>query len=128
MGRLQGIFCLKLKAEAGQLLKGVDMFMKTKIILLSGLMVIVGPFSVFASPEKVEESSVEHNWERMDTEYEIVPVDTHTYTVWRNFIRKTRKCDISHRIKTDVWYCDLHHHTRSSSSIDEIIHSEEHSH
>ncbi|WP_074597583.1 hypothetical protein [Sediminibacillus halophilus] len=102
--------------------------MKTKVILLLVLMGIMGSMPVFASPEKVEESTEEHNWERMDTEYEVVPVDTHTYTVWRNFIRHTRKCDISHRIKTDVWYCDLHHHTRSSSTIEEIIHSEKHSH
>ncbi|WP_053219894.1 hypothetical protein [Virgibacillus senegalensis] len=102
--------------------------MKAKILLLTFLLGFLGSVPVFASPEEAEESGGEHNWERMDTEYETIPIDTHTYTVWRNFIRKTRECEISHRVKTDVWYCDLHHHTRSASTIEEVIHSERHSH
>ncbi|WP_222599291.1 hypothetical protein [Aquibacillus kalidii] len=73
-----------------------------------------------------QEVRVEHNWKRMSSEFKLVHTDTHDYTVWHNFIKKTRKCDISHRMKTEVWYCDLHNHAKSEVSFEETIHSHQH--
>ncbi|MRH41812.1 hypothetical protein GH741_03890 [Aquibacillus halophilus] len=68
-----------------------------------------------------------HNWKKTSSQFEMVHADTHEYTVWHNFIKKTRKCDITHRMKTDVWYCEFHNHTKSETSLEETIHSNRHS-
>ncbi len=79
-----------------------------------------------AFEEKIS-PNVNHQWKKTSSEFEMIHADTHEYTVWHNFIKKTRKCDITHRMKTDVWYCDLHKHTRSEVSLEETIHSNRHS-
>lgn len=37
---------------------------------------------------------IEHNWEISSTNYEIIHVDTHEYTYWKNFLGETRTCDV----------------------------------
>lgn len=68
----------------------------------------------------------EHNWIESSVNYETIYVDTHEYTYWKNFLREKRSCDIFHKIKTVVYYCDIHGHTKSESHLVEVIHSEKH--
>ncbi|MUK90197.1 hypothetical protein GMD78_17635 [Ornithinibacillus sp. L9] len=81
-----------------------------------------------AAAEKlnVDTAETKHNWKEYSTDYEIIEVGTHEYTYWKNFIRHKRTCHISHRIKTVVYYCDIHDHTKSETFLEEIIHSEKH--
>lgn len=71
--------------------------------------------------------NIHHNWKKTSTEIKVIDAGTHEYSVFHNFIKKTRKCDISHKVKTEVWFCDLHNHTKSEISLDETVHSYEHS-
>ncbi|MBM7572166.1 hypothetical protein [Aquibacillus albus] len=76
---------------------------------------------------KDEEGEKQHNWKKTGSEFEMIPADTHEYTVWHNFIKKKRKCDITYKVMTEVWYCEIHHHTKTEVSLEETIHSHEHS-
>ena len=69
-----------------------------------------------------------HNWRKTSSEVRVVEGDSHEYTVRHNFVKRKRTCDITHKIKTDVWYCDIHDHTKSKISLEETIHSRKHSH
>ncbi|MCT2534256.1 hypothetical protein NC661_09995 [Aquibacillus koreensis] len=73
-----------------------------------------------------EEISNNHKWKQTSSEMKMVHADSHDYDVWRNFIKKTVTCDITHKIKTEVWYCELHNHTKSEVSLEETIHSYKH--
>ncbi|GAB3053020.1 hypothetical protein GCM10027286_15610 [Virgibacillus ainsalahensis] len=73
-----------------------------------------------------DETGERHNWKESSTSFETIPVDTHEYTYWKNFLRVTRTCEISHKVKTVVYYCDLHDHTKSQTQMEEIIHSGKH--
>ncbi|WP_047981799.1 hypothetical protein [Ornithinibacillus contaminans] len=76
--------------------------------------------------ERIPTSLEEHNWQKSSVDYNVIEVGTHDYTYWKNFMKRTRTCHISHRIKTVVYYCDIHNHTKSETSLEEIIHSERH--
>ncbi|WP_138415196.1 hypothetical protein [Aquibacillus sediminis] len=79
-------------------------------------------------PEVVETDESNHNWKKTSSQLEMVHEDTHEYTAWHNFVKRTFKCDITHKIRTDVWYCDIHDHTKSDVSLEETIHSRDHGH
>ncbi|MBP1971288.1 hypothetical protein J2Z83_003427 [Virgibacillus natechei] len=70
----------------------------------------------------------QHNWEEYSTDTEIIHTGSHEYTYWKNFGRESRTCNISHKIKTVVYYCDVHDHTYSETFLEETIHSEDHTH
>ncbi|MDC3414335.1 hypothetical protein NC797_14985 [Aquibacillus sp. 3ASR75-11] len=67
-----------------------------------------------------------HNWEVSNVDYTKKNVRTHDYKIFDNFIRKTRQCDVDQKIKTVVWYCDLHGETKSATYLLEREHSEQH--
>jgi len=69
-----------------------------------------------------------HNWVESSTDYQEIPVKSHEFTYWKNLLKQTRTCDISHRIKTVVYYCDTHDHITTEVHLEEIIHSEDHPH
>ncbi|WP_099159739.1 hypothetical protein [Virgibacillus ndiopensis] len=73
-----------------------------------------------------EEVGQQHNWEKSSTNYDRIHTGSHEYTYWKNFMRETRTCDISIKIKTVVYYCDLHDHTKSTTHLEETIHSGRH--
>ncbi|MFD1362068.1 hypothetical protein [Lentibacillus salinarum] len=80
-----------------------------------------------AQPTENEQPDGEqHNWGEYSTHYETIDARSHEYTYWKNFIERTRTCDISHKIKSVVYYCDVHDHTDTEIFLEEIIHSEEH--
>jgi hypothetical protein len=92
-------------------------------------MIMAGTGSVFAQVENFERiptSLEEHNWQEYSVDYDIIEVGSHEYNYWKNFMKRTRTCHISHRIKTVVYYCDIHDHTKSETILDKIIHSEKH--
>ncbi|MDL4842208.1 hypothetical protein [Aquibacillus rhizosphaerae] len=74
----------------------------------------------------VSEDKLSHNWAKTSSELKMVHDDSHQYDVWHNFIKKSVTCDITHKIKTEIWYCDLHNHTKSEVSLEETIHSHKH--
>lgn len=89
------------------------------------------PVSAAGHPETQQNDtiqSVPHNWKKSSTDHTKVDAYQHDYTIWDNFQNKTRTCSVSHEIKTVVWYCDLHNHTKSEVSIEETIHSNQHAH
>ncbi|MDC3416582.1 hypothetical protein [Aquibacillus salsiterrae] len=103
----------------------------TSVIVSVGF---VGDLSVSAkvakiSPEVADpiKDGMTHTWKKTSSDFEMIHAKTHEYTVWHNFIKKTRKCDVTYKIRTDVWFCDLHDHTKSAVSLEETIHSEKHS-
>ncbi|WP_157087658.1 hypothetical protein [Oceanobacillus damuensis] len=76
----------------------------------------------------IQGTAVEHNWVEYSTDIKEMEVDTHDITYWKNLMRYTRTCTISHVIRTVVYYCDIHDHTKSETFLDDVIHSEKHSH
>ncbi len=74
-----------------------------------------------------ENETEQHNWQEYSTHYETVKVRSHDYTYWKNFIEKTRTCNVSHKLKAVVYYCDVHDHTHSEIFLEDTIHSEKHS-
>ncbi|WP_157037597.1 hypothetical protein [Ornithinibacillus californiensis] len=78
------------------------------------------------SMERIPTSTEEHNWKQSSVNYETLEVGEHKYNYWKNFMKHTRTCHISHRMKTVVYYCDIHNHTKSETILDEVIHSERH--
>ncbi len=68
-----------------------------------------------------------HKWEKVSTDVNMIHTGSHEFTYWKNFMRHTRTCDISQKVKTIVYYCDLHNHTKSESIHIETVHSERHS-
>ncbi|MFD1037494.1 hypothetical protein ACFQ3N_03520 [Virgibacillus byunsanensis] len=97
-------------------------------MLVSMLTFMFSPSAVEAKAQENEigYKDVQHNWLEFSTGYETIETDSHEYTYWKNFMRHTRTCDISHKIKTVVYYCDLHNHTNSKSFLEETIHSFRH--
>lgn len=76
--------------------------------------------------ERVPTSIEKHNWKQSSIHYDMIEAGEHEYTYWKNFMRKSRTCQISHRIKTIVYYCDEHNHTKVETILDEVIHSHKH--
>lgn len=77
--------------------------------------------------QDTETEDSEHNWQESSTDYNTIQTGSHEYTYWKNFIRETHTCEISQRIKTVVYYCDIHDHTKSETEVEETIHSGRHS-
>ena len=73
-------------------------------------------------------ADTQHNWKEYSTDTNIFQNDSHDITYWKNFISYTRTCNISHKVKTVVYYCDMHDHTKSETYLEDITHSENHSH
>ncbi|SFE21264.1 hypothetical protein SAMN05216238_11033 [Lentibacillus persicus] len=90
-------------------------------------MIFLTPGLAKAEAEPIEEEPKQHNWEVYSTHYETVEAGTHTFTYWKNFIEKRRTCQISHKVKTVVYYCSRHDHTDSKITFEETLHSEKHS-
>lgn len=97
--------------------------------------IVLGIFILFAIPssyaevrmlERVPTTIQKHNWKQSSVHYEVVEAGEHEYTYWKNFIRQSRTCQISHRIKTIVYYCEEHNHTKIETVLDKIIHSNKH--
>ncbi|MBC5637738.1 hypothetical protein H8S33_13055 [Ornithinibacillus sp. BX22] len=76
--------------------------------------------------ERIPTTTEEHNWQQSSVHYDTILVGEHEYTYWKNFMKRKRTCTISHRIKTVVYYCDIHNHTKVETFLDEVIHSEKH--
>ncbi|WP_135108516.1 hypothetical protein [Lentibacillus salicampi] len=72
------------------------------------------------------ETEEQHNWVEYSIHYKTVEAGSHEYTYWKNFIERTSTCHISHRLKSVVYYCDVHDHTDSKIYLEETIHSNEH--
>lgn len=68
-----------------------------------------------------------HDWRISSTASDIIDMGTHTYSYWKNLMQHNRTCEISHQMKTKVYYCSIHNHTKSKTVLEEIIHSESHS-
>ncbi|MFC2949649.1 hypothetical protein [Virgibacillus sediminis] len=79
-----------------------------------------------AQAQVEEREDTTHEWVESSTTEDIIHADSHEYTYWKNFLRVTRTCEISHRVTTTVYYCDAHNHTKSETNLDEIIHSGKH--
>ncbi|GAB3794364.1 hypothetical protein [Virgibacillus kimchii] len=103
-----------------------------KIIMTITFMMFIFPLSL-AIPTSAavdhiasETNGSTHNWEEYSTSHETIEVGTHEYSYWKNLIRHTRTCHISHVIKTVVYYCDEHDHTKIETEVVETIHSGNH--
>jgi hypothetical protein len=75
---------------------------------------------------QTETNGSTHNWVEYSTSYDTIEVGTHEYSYWKNLSRHTRTCHISHVIKTVVYYCADHDHTKSEIELVETIHSGNH--
>ena len=103
-----------------------------KIIVLSLIILItslsnIGITGAASNSMETETAGSTHNWIEYSTGYETIEVGSHEYSYWKNFIRHTRTCHISHVIKTVVYYCDEHDHTKTETELVETIHSGNHS-
>ncbi|MFD2762093.1 hypothetical protein [Lentibacillus juripiscarius] len=78
------------------------------------------------STAAAKENSEAHNWVEYSTHVETVDAGSHEYTYWKNLIQRTRTCDISHKLKSVVYYCDTHDHTDVEIFHEETVHSEKH--
>ncbi|TMN21503.1 hypothetical protein FH966_00960 [Lentibacillus cibarius] len=102
--------------------------MRQIYIQITVLMLVCLLFSLNETEVKslAAEDSGAHNWQEYSTHVETVDVGTHEYTFWRNFIEHTGTCNISYKLKSVVYYCDVHDHTDAKIFHEETIHSEEH--
>ncbi|MBR3117836.1 MULTISPECIES: hypothetical protein [Oceanobacillus] len=78
--------------------------------------------------ESNDKESSHHNWVEYSTDTTVLEVGSHEGSYMKNLLRYSYVCDISHKIKTVVYYCDEHDHTKSETFLEEVIHSEEHRH
>ncbi|WP_197046643.1 hypothetical protein [Oceanobacillus salinisoli] len=106
--------------------------MKKYVLVLSALVIMMAMGALEVDPAKAVQRDVtkmdelEHNWVEYSVDYNEVDGGTHEYTYWKNFIKRTRTCHKTHIIKTVVYYCDKHDHTKSETFLDETIHSHRH--
>ncbi len=82
--------------------------------------------SAESSMERTPLNHEEHDWKQSSVNYQIIEVGEHKFSYWKNFMKRSRTCQISHRVKTIVYYCDIHGHTKSVTFLDKVIHSEKH--
>ncbi|MFD1334289.1 hypothetical protein ACFQ4N_01690 [Oceanobacillus iheyensis] len=68
-----------------------------------------------------------HQWKEIENHVEKIHVDTHDIEYRRNFIKETRPCKIYHHIRTIVYYCEIHGHTKVETILEKVEHSEDHS-
>ncbi|RYG73688.1 hypothetical protein EU245_05120 [Lentibacillus lipolyticus] len=73
-----------------------------------------------------QEDNKAHNWVEYSTHAETVDAGSHEYTYWKNFIQRTRTCTISHKLKSVVYYCNVHDHTDAEIFHEKTMHSEKH--
>ena len=104
-----------------------------QLILNSVLIVMVSLIAGLTNEAEAKPLEVEtgnegeqHNWQEYSTHYETVEAGSHEYTYWKNFIERTRTCNISYKLKSVVYYCDVHDHTDSEIHLEETIHSHDH--
>lgn len=101
-----------------------------RIIGMVGILfILLGSMPISAEVEVLERTPrniEQHNWKQSSVDYSVIDAGTHEYNYWKNFMKKTRTCQIYHRIKTVVYYCDIHNHTKSETTLEKIIHSERH--
>jgi hypothetical protein len=111
---------------------GIKGLVKMRKILAIGFIILVSSLSntliadATVSNTEPETSGSTHNWVEYSTSYDTIEVGSHEYSYWKNFIRHTRTCHISHVIKTVVYYCDEHDHTKTETELTETIHSGNH--
>ncbi|UFU00825.1 hypothetical protein KO561_07800 [Radiobacillus kanasensis] len=74
----------------------------------------------------IGEPASPHHWEKMSVKEEKIFSHSHHFSVLHNFIRSKRECEVYHEIETVVWYCPIHHHTKSNTHHIETAHSEKH--
>ncbi|SHH00966.1 hypothetical protein SAMN05421807_10360 [Virgibacillus chiguensis] len=72
-------------------------------------------------------AAILHEWKQKSSDINYIHTGSHEFTYWKNFMRHKRTCHISQKIKTTVYYCDLHNHTKSKTVHVETVHSEQHS-
>lgn len=102
-----------------------------KIVFLLAMVVLVSALlyspAAQALPTQGQEKEEEaHVWEHSSTNYETVQVGSHEFDYWKNFLRYSRTCDVSHKLMTVVYYCDVHDHTASETHIEDVVHSHKH--
>ena len=67
-----------------------------------------------------------HDWKVSSTASDAIDMGSHTYTYWKNLMQHNRTCEVTHQMKTTVYYCSIHSHTKSKTVLEKIIHSESH--
>ncbi|QKY70054.1 hypothetical protein [Lentibacillus sp. CBA3610] len=77
------------------------------------------------SAKPIEGETERHNWQEYSTHTKRRKLD-HMNIHTGNFIERTRTCDVSHELKSVVYYCDVHDHTHSEIFLEDTVHSEEH--
>ncbi|CDQ38836.1 hypothetical protein BN990_01111 [Virgibacillus salexigens] len=86
------------------------------------------PTIALAHTETTEDdSNKSHNWQEYSRDTNIIDTGTHEFTYWKNFMKHKRTCQISQKVETIVYYCDVHDHTKSETKYLETIHSHKHS-
>ncbi|QDP39988.1 hypothetical protein [Radiobacillus deserti] len=74
----------------------------------------------------IGEPATPHMWQKMSVNKEKLFSHSHQFSVLHNFIRSKRDCEVHHVMETVVWYCPIHHHTKSNTYHLETTHSEKH--
>ena len=116
-----------------KLVNGLMMRMRTIATIFSLLFICFTALGIHEADAATMETDGEvsmqqHNWKVYHTDHSVIEAGTHDFTYWKNFMRKTRTCHITHEMKTVVYYCDLHDHTKSETSLIKVNHSLGHSH
>lgn len=101
--------------------------MKKWIIVLGAILVLstINMSSIYAATDKSEMDH--HNWVEYSVDYHEVDAGTHEYSYWKNFMKRERTCQITHVIKTDTFYCNKHDHIKVETTLENIMHSHQHS-
>lgn len=81
--------------------------------------------SVHAEETQIIEQE-EHNWIESSEDYHEIEAGTHDFSYWKNFMKYNRTCLKTNIIRTVVYYCDIHDHTKSESILHDTKHSLEH--
>lgn len=102
--------------------------MKKCLIVVSLVLTFLGVGSVSIQAEENQESEYEghHHWVKSSEDYHEIEAGTHDYSYWKNFIKYDRTCLKTHIIRTVVYYCHTHNHTKSETFLHETKHSLEH--
>ncbi|GAA0419367.1 MAG: hypothetical protein ACQEWU_10915 [Bacillota bacterium] len=95
------------------------------ICFIMFLMLFVQLTEVNAAPDVIDKHT-EHNWQEYHTETSFIKTGTHEYKYWKNFMRHKRTCEIYQKLKTIVYYCDVHDHAKSETIHEGTVHSEKH--
>ncbi|MFD2629898.1 hypothetical protein [Oceanobacillus kapialis] len=103
---------------------------KRSIMLAGILFILFNGELAFAELDDGSTSPVEEkkepNWQVQDTYIEKVDGGEHEFTYWKNFMRHTRTCQVTHHIKVVVYYDDVHDQTKTESTLIKTEHSARH--